>query len=593
MQVKISALKTPKGRPQSSHASPSVSYFARSTILPLPGEIRDTRKEDGTSMGDKEVTGESNITALLSSAPYDQWILIHSSGWCPPARYKHAAEVVQDKLYVVGGSRNGRYLSDIQVLDLRTFKWSTISPKLDPKSSNLENITSEETFPASAGHSLVKWENKLLIVTGYSKEPLDTVTVLSIDLETHYYSVVPTNGKIPTARGGQSVTLVGSKLVMFGGEDRRRRLLNDLHILDLKTMTWDIVEAKKTYPAPRFDHIAAVHADQYLLIFGGSSHSTCFNDLHLLDLHSKCVGFLGRILSIDLETHYYSVVPTNGKIPTARGGQSVTLVGSKLVMFGGEDRRRRLLNDLHILDLKTMTWDIVEAKKTYPAPRFDHIAAVHADQYLLIFGGSSHSTCFNDLHLLDLHSMEWSRPETQGAYVTPRGGHAGTTVDENWYIVGGGDNQSGATETIVLNTSKFVWSVTTSVKQRDPLASECGLFQSYLSCKVDFYALIENCGSTMSTAKKVLLLNDNDSDNQKALSYKQNCIHIRGKEGEKPKAQIAVMQNRLESLRSVEHELEVLRHQKSQMEQDMAAAQRKRSGGVWQWMTSSAQNFED
>lgn len=39
--------------------------------------------------------------------------------------------------------------------------------------------------------------------------------------------------------------------------------------------------------------------------------------------------------------------------------------------------------------------------------------------------------------------MEWSRPETQGAYVTPRGGHAGTTVDENWYIVGGGDNQSG------------------------------------------------------------------------------------------------------------------------------------------------------
>ena len=29
---------------------------------------------------------------------------------------QHAAAVVDEKLYVVGGSRNGRYLSDVQVL---------------------------------------------------------------------------------------------------------------------------------------------------------------------------------------------------------------------------------------------------------------------------------------------------------------------------------------------------------------------------------------------------------------------------------------------------------------------------------------------
>lgn len=39
--------------------------------------------------------------------------------------------------------------------------------------------------------------------------------------------------------------------------------------------------------------------------------------------------------------------------------------------------------------------------------------------------------------------MEWSQPETQGVTVAPRGGHAGTKVDEHWYIVGGGDNRSG------------------------------------------------------------------------------------------------------------------------------------------------------
>lgn len=39
--------------------------------------------------------------------------------------------------------------------------------------------------------------------------------------------------------------------------------------------------------------------------------------------------------------------------------------------------------------------------------------------------------------------MEWSQPHVQGDVVTPRAGHAGITIDENWFIVGGGDNSTG------------------------------------------------------------------------------------------------------------------------------------------------------
>lgn len=39
--------------------------------------------------------------------------------------------------------------------------------------------------------------------------------------------------------------------------------------------------------------------------------------------------------------------------------------------------------------------------------------------------------------------MEWSRPTQQGEIPTPRAGHAGVTVGENWFIVGGGDNKNG------------------------------------------------------------------------------------------------------------------------------------------------------
>lgn len=68
--------------------------------------------------------------------------------------------------------------------------------------------------------------------------------------------------------------------------------------------------------------------------------------------------------------------------------------------------------------------------------------------------------------------MEWSQPHVQGDVVTPRAGHAGITIDENWYIVGGGDNSTGCLETLVLNMSKLVWSTSTHVEARHPLASE-------------------------------------------------------------------------------------------------------------------------
>ena len=44
-------------------------------------------------------------------------------------------------------------------------------------------------------------------------------------------------------------------------------------------------------------------------------------------------------------------------------------------------------------------------RQTPPAPRFDHTATIHAERYLLIFGGCSHASFFNDLHVLDLQSV--------------------------------------------------------------------------------------------------------------------------------------------------------------------------------------------
>ncbi|GAB2286903.1 hypothetical protein Dimus_021291 [Dionaea muscipula] len=325
----------------SSIDNPWIFSFFQSPRIPNPGVMGpEDIKEDTGSWQTKLV--------------HNQWVALPMSGPRPSGRYKHAAAVLGEKLYISGGSRSGRHLSDIQVLDLTDFTWSSLGLNIEQNTVKLENGSLQEVFPAISGHDMVIWGKKLLVLGGQHKTYSEYVTV-------------------------------------------------------------------------RF---------------------------------------------VDLEALQCGILETTGKLPVARGGQSFSLVGSKLIMFGGEDTKRRLLNDIHILDLVTLSWTEVETTQPPPSPRYDHAAAVHAEHYLLIFGGCSHSTCFNDVHVLDLQTMEWSQPENRGDFPTPRAGHSGVVINDQWFLVGGGDNKSGALETIVLDLTKLVWSVVTRVNERDPLASE-------------------------------------------------------------------------------------------------------------------------
>ncbi|RAL54497.1 hypothetical protein DM860_001625 [Cuscuta australis] len=96
-----------------------------------------------------------------------------------------------------------------------------------------------------------------------------------------------------------------------------------------------------------------------------------------------------------------------------------------------------------------------------PAGRLHHAATVHtARRELLIFGGLKYPEFVNDLHVLNIDTWEWSRPKQHGEIPGPRCGHAGATIGDSWFIVGG---YNGASRTpddiIVLNMSNYVWSV--------------------------------------------------------------------------------------------------------------------------------------
>ncbi|THG07315.1 hypothetical protein TEA_006671 [Camellia sinensis var. sinensis] len=407
--VDVEINRNPKVEPVTENGD---TFPETKTIPTENGSLLETQDKDVILEG----LGSVNV--------YDQWVAPSEFGPRPKARYEHGAAIIDDKMYIFGGNHNGRYLNDLQVLDLRSWSWSRLEIKTAADSVESPSLVS---VPPCAGHSLIPWRtDKLLSIGGHTKDASETMQG-----KIHILWVIE-DGGMP-----DSFNKVGAS-----------------------EMEESIVEMMKS------DISCPITLALKPIIAGRLSRN-----LLCSSIDTKAEN-MENVKVFDLRTYTWSTLKTYGKPPVSRGGQSVTLVGLSLVIFGGQDAKRSLLNDLHILDLETLTWDEIDAVGMPPSPRSDHAAAVHAERYLLIFGGGSHATCFNDLHVLDLQAMEWSRPTQQGEIPSPRAGHAGATVGENWFIVGGGDNRSGVSETVVLNMSTLVWSVVTTVQGRVPLASE-------------------------------------------------------------------------------------------------------------------------
>ncbi|ONM33482.1 Acyl-CoA-binding domain-containing protein 4 [Zea mays] len=428
-------------------------------VVPEYGETADIQ--------DKEVSMEQ----LCSISTYDQWTPLSVSGQLPKPRYKHGAVVIQQKMYVFGGNHNGRYLGDIQVLDFKTLSWSKLEAKSQAEPSESAGAV---PFSACAGHSVIQWGNKILCLAGHTREPAESLSVKEFDPQ---------------------------------------------------TCTW-------------------------------------------------------------------STLRTYGRSPSSRGGQSVTLVGDTLVVFGGEGHGRSLLNDLHILDLETMTWDEFETTGTPPSPRSEHAAACFAERYLLIFGGGSHSTCFSDLHLLDTQTMEWSRPKQQGVTPESRAGHAGVTIGEYWFITGGGNSRKGVSDTLVLNLSTYEWSVLTNLEARAPPVSEAYALKASLKPSVPSQQINEsdtNGFSPLSVAEnssRKVIFEIEELKDEKELHLVQDQLSIEQTRASKFENEISDIQQRLQKMDTLEKEIESLRYELDSTvseEESSSGNELHRSRGFWRW----------
>ncbi|TIC72683.1 galactose oxidase [Wallemia mellicola] len=196
---------------------------------------------------------------------------------------------------------------------------------------------------------IVRWD-KPTKVTKVSHSQLMTLANLS-DLTAYPRS---TTGSVPPPLVGPSMTVVNDQLYLIGGRKVTERVMtNNVYKLDLNTLRWDHIQ---------FDN--------------------------------------------------------NSDIPSERYFHSVDLWNDYLVLFGGmaykENDELAVLDDVFYLNLKSLTWKKVETslspsftKPSGPQPRYAHLSSISGDCLVIAGGQGKDNQYIEEIAILDLRSLQW------------------------------------------------------------------------------------------------------------------------------------------------------------------------------------------
>lgn len=284
------------------------------------------------------------------------------------------------------------------------------------------------------GHTAC-YSNGFLYVYGGCCGGLHFRDVFVLNLETMAWNKLVTTGQDPGPRDSHTAVLVEQKMIIFGGTNGTNKV-NDVHVLDLKTREWSRPHCKGIAPSPRESHTATLCGNKKLVIFGGSGEggANYLNDLHVLDL----------------KTMSWTSPQVNGDIPVPRDSHSAVAIENKLIVYGG-DCGVRYQGDVDILDMDTMTWLKLAVHGPSPGVRAGHVAVCYHTKVYVI-GGVGDKKYYNDVWFLDTSTCLWTRLEICGQKPQGRFSHtAAVTMDTNIAIYGGcGEDDQPVNELLIL-----------------------------------------------------------------------------------------------------------------------------------------------
>uniref|UniRef100_A0A0D9V024 DCD domain-containing protein n=1 Tax=Leersia perrieri TaxID=77586 RepID=A0A0D9V024_9ORYZ len=303
------------------------------------------------------------------------WLYPKVSGFNPPERWGHSACFFEGVVYVFGGCCGGLHFSDVLTLNLETMSWSSLA----------------------------------------------------------------TTGARPGTRDSHGAALVGHRMMVFGGTNGSKKV-NDLHVLDLRTKEWTKPPCSGTPPSPRESHTVTVVGGERLVVFGGSGEGegNYLNDVHVLD-----------VATMTWSSPEVSCDGGGGAAPAARDSHGAVAVGNRLFVYGG-DCGDRYHGEVDVLDMDAMAWSRFAVKGPSPGVRAGH-AAVGVGSKVYVIGGVGDKQYYSDAWILDVVNRSWTQLEICGQQPQGRFSHSAVLLNTDIAIYGGcGEDERPLNELLIL-----------------------------------------------------------------------------------------------------------------------------------------------
>lgn len=295
-----------------------------------------------TAVGDGQLTSSAEALKLPARRiqPASQWRSLPDA---PTPRLMMAWAVLDDKIWILGGLRNGTALQTVESYDPHTGAWQT-GPSL----------------PIPLHHAAAATYRGEVVVLGGASDQLADASDKVFALRGGNWVELP---HLTHPRAAPAAAVVGDKLVAVGGQNAKQ-LVPQTEVFDGSSWT-DAADM----PTPR-EHLAAAADGTYVYAIGGRFLSSDKNSAanERFDPQSgtwtKLVG-----------------------MPTPRGSYGATYIDGRIVVAGGEEPTR-VLNVVEMYDIADAKWSTLAPMPT--ARHAEVVATVGNTVYCI--GGANRPT---------------------------------------------------------------------------------------------------------------------------------------------------------------------------------------------------------
>ncbi|CAH2083850.1 unnamed protein product [Euphydryas editha] len=246
---------------------------------------------------------------------------------------------------------------------------------------------------------------------------------------------------------------IGDKIYCFGKNYFHRAYTDPIwvHVLNTSTLRWSLIKFKtKKNDKQRIKpcNIICESSQQTAVAYGDKVYIWCCT---LGETTYNSFELLKMIFCFDIKTLEWSTPTVTGIQPNDKYEHSACIIKNKMYIFGGiiiENSPNKYSQDVHSLDLDTMQWRFINVHGTPPSPRAYHTAISYLDR-MYIFGGIRTLNNVNNLYdykekiycsqvyYLDTTSETWVTTNPIGTWPESREKHSAWLYNDYMYIFGG------------------------------------------------------------------------------------------------------------------------------------------------------------